>query len=98
MIIKIDTEKEIVEIIPQDSGMEVVNRKMMKSVVNLLSVAASTISIKYITTKEAQYKFADIINGITKTIIDREHERFDSNEPEINSVSFEDSDDRYKEI
>lgn len=98
MIIRIDTEKETVEIIPKDSGMEVVNRKMMKNVVNLLSVAASTISIKYITTKEAQYRFADIINGITKTIIDREHEKSDSDESEINIVGFDDSDDRYKEI
>lgn len=98
MIIKVDTERGTAEIIPQDSDIVVGNRKILKNVANLLSVAASTISIKCFTTKEAQYKFADIINGITKTIIDREHERFDSKETEINSVSFEDSDDKYKEI
>ena len=106
MIIKIDTEKETVEIIPQDSDIVVGNRKILKNVVNLLSVAASTISIKNITTKEAQYKFADIINMITKTIIDREHEKSDSSETEnsdfseteIHIISFEDSEDNYKEI
>lgn len=102
MIIKIDTEKEIVEMHSQASDHYSDELDFVGSVATFLALAVSTFPSKYFNSKQKKYGFIDVVGKLAKQMIDEEV--ISPNEPDkcdkdvFHLFDDEDSDDRYKEI
>lgn len=102
MIIKIDTEKETVEIHSQESDNYSNEVDFVGSVATFLALAVSTFPSKYFDNKGQGHKFVDVVSTIAKQMIDEEiisPDESDKCDTEVfHLFDDENSDDRYKEI
>lgn len=102
MIIKIDTEKETVEMHSQESDHYSDEIDFIGSVATFLALAVSTFPSKYFDNKGQGYRFVDVVSKIAKQMIDEEvispDEPDKCNKDVFHLFDDGDSDDGYKEI
>jgi hypothetical protein len=102
MIIKIDTEKETVEMHSQRSDHYKDEIDFIGSMATFLALAVSTFPSKYFDDIGQKHRFVDVVSTIAKQMINEEiispDEPDKYNKEVFHLFDDEDSDDKYKEI